>query len=369
MKTGLYIDPPTWHFENDRLFDLRTASHVGHDILAPFVYLRDQLAERGVEVHTADLLDSRNGSAPRVFVSLGGRDRYMRAIERDDVVLSGFFAFECPIVEPRLYQHLHRAATVFRRMFTYSTADALRPFLRGPVRFERFRIPQAFDDAHSEIWSRSDRGFLVMINANKRPRLTLNELYSERLRAVEFFGRFSEIDLYGVGWDGPTMQVGETWVPSAAQRARLELRRLLDSMIGTRDPLLTAARRAYRGPSSSKAKTLGAYTFAICFENMILEGWITEKIFDCFFSGTVPVYLGAPDIEDWIPKNCFIDMRDFVDYRELRAFLHGLTPREIDAYREAGRAYIASEQFRPFTKEAFAEIFLEIVREDAGIEL
>lgn len=364
----LFVDPPSWHFENDRLFDRGTAPHAGDDILAPFIFLRDRLAERGVKVHTADLMGPQNGAAPQVFVSLGGRDRFRRVGHRADVVLSGFFAFECPIVEPRLYRDLHRIGAVFRRVFTYSTADALRPFLQGPVHFERFRIPQAFDDAHSEIWSRRDRGFLVMINANKRPRLTLNELYSERLRAVEFFGRFDEIDLYGVGWDGPTMHLGETWVPSAARRAGLRVRVWSDRAFGTRDTLLAAARRRYRGPTSSKAETLGAYTFSICFENMVLEGWITEKIFDCFFAGTVPVYLGAPDVGEWIPKDCFIDMRDFGGYEELHEFLCALGPKDVEIYREAARDFLRSEKFAPFSKQAFADLVWSLVAADAAIE-
>jgi hypothetical protein len=61
---------------------------------------------------------------------------------------------------------------------------------------------------------------------------------------------------------------------------------------------------------------------------MMLDGWITEKIFDCFYSGTIPVYLGAPDIDDWIRADCFVDMRGFSDFAELRAFLKQLSPAE-----------------------------------------
>jgi len=45
----------------------------------------------------------------------------------------------------------------------------------------------------------------------------------------------------------------------------------------------------------------------------------------------------------------------------------GLSPEEVDAYREAGRDYFRTERFAPFTKEAFAEIFVRMVREDAGV--
>jgi len=74
---------------------------------------------------------------------------------------------------------------------------------------------------------------------------------------------------------------------------------------------------------------LGGYTFAICFENMVLEGWITEKMFDCFYAGCVPVYWGAPDITEFVPIDAFIDMRAFSGFDELRRFLHALSPAEV----------------------------------------
>jgi hypothetical protein len=250
-------------------------------------------------------------------------------------------------------------------MYSFSGDDALRPFLRGPVSFRPFRYPYPFEDVHEEAWARRDRGFLVMINGNKVPPLKTQELYSERLRALAYFGAHGEIDLYGVGWHGPAYRIGTTKVPKAVQRLQYKAEAVLDRL--RPDPALVAARRVYKGAVPVKAETLSGYAFAICFENQILEGWVTEKIFDCLVAGTVPVYLGAPDIERWVAPECFVDMRRFSGYDELREFLHDLSPSDIDAYREAAREYFRSEQYRPFTKHAFAEIFGQIVSEDAAI--
>jgi hypothetical protein len=63
---------------------------------------------------------------------------------------------------------------------------------------------------------------------------------------------------------------------------------------------------------------LEKYKFSICYENARdTPGYITEKIFDCFFAGCVPIYWGANNITDHIPKECFIDKRDFEDYKVL----------------------------------------------------
>jgi alpha(1,3/1,4) fucosyltransferase len=208
-----------------------------------------------------------------------------------------------------------------------------------------------------------------MINGNKIPRLSLNELYSERLQALAYFDRFGEVDLYGVGWDGPAYHVGETWIPGSLRAMSYTARKSWRKLRPRKDPVSLAIRSAYRGRTDHKAATLGGYTFALCFENSALEGWVTEKIFDCFFAGTVPVYWGAPDVERWVPSECFIDMRRFSGYEDLRTFLRDLSPSEIEAYREAAREYLQSERYRPFTKQAFAELIGEIVAQDAGIRV
>lgn len=364
----LLIDPISHHFLGDALFDVNNARLNGDSILAPYVYLREWFQARGIAVHTADRLWRRGrGTSRNVYVSLGIRDNYRAAARRPDTVLSAFFALECPIVEPTLYLDLARLQRYFKRIFSFSDAEALRPFLRGSLRCQKFHIPQSFASVHEEIWHRNDRRFLVMINANKRPQVYWQELYTERLRAVEFFGRTGEIDLYGVGWDGPPYRMGKTWVPATLRRAHRTLLQYWKPL--RRDPLREAARRAYKGPTMSKAETLGKYTFALCFENMILKGWITEKIFDCFFAGTIPIYWGAPDIEDHVPSECFVDMRRFPSYQDLRSYLKSLTEAEIRAYKENARAYLNSPQFQPFTKQAFVELFARFLREDVGVQL
>jgi hypothetical protein len=135
------------------------------------------------------------------------------------------------------------------------------------------------------------------------------------------------------------------------------------------DPLLVAARKAYRGVAESKSGTIGSYKFALCFENSILKGWITEKIFDCFFAGTVPIYWGEPEIEKHIPEGCYIDMRKFSGYQELRKFLHALTEHDIKRYKENARTFLRSSAFYPFSKAAFADLIADVVRSDTGIKI
>jgi hypothetical protein len=48
------------------------------------------------------------------------------------------------------------------------------------------------------------------------------------------------------------------------------------------------------------------YKFIICFENSKTDGYVTEKVFNVFLSGSVPIYDGAPNIVDYIVPGSFI---------------------------------------------------------------
>lgn len=364
---ALYLDPPSHHFLGNRLFHVDNPAHRnGDSVLAPWVYLRDYFTSRGVPVQTADYLPDVQSDTTNVYVSFGMLDKYRRLARRTDTVVSAYFALECPIVEPSDYRGLGEASRIFKRVYSWTDSASLEPFVGSAIKTERYYWPQAFDRVHEDIWSRTERKFLVMINANKLPRIYDRELYTERQRAVAYFARYGEVDLYGTGWNEPPMRVGRTPVPYTLKRLHRTGLRLLDRVHP--DPLLAAARRVYRGVAGSKRDTVGQYVFALCFENMILKGWITEKIFDCFYSGTVPIYWGDPEIEKVIPPSCYIDMRDFSGYPELRSFLKGLSPARIQAYREAARDYLGSPASRPFAKDTFVDIFRRIVREDAGFD-
>lgn len=364
---SLYIEPPTHHFRNDGLFNITLCRFGGDQLLAPWVYLREFFTARGIDVHTGDLLPRDDADILKVYVSVGNVETYRTLSSRQDIVLSAFLAMECPIVDPSLYRDLPEVQRYFKRLLSWSDSSSLHQFVGVPLRCETFRWPQSFESVHEEIWNREDRDFLVMINANKLPRVYWQELYTERLRAVEYFSRTNEIDLFGVGWDGPPYRVGQTWAPYLVQRARRALEHQWQRV--RPNPVLEAARRVYRGPALSKSETLGKYTFAVCFENMILKGWITEKIFDCFFAGTIPIYWGAPDIQEYVPPECFIDMRHFGGYEELHSYLRSFGEKEVQRYKENAREYLKSPQFRPFTKDAFVELFARIVEDDTGIRL
>jgi hypothetical protein len=206
-----------------------------------------------------------------------------------------------------------------------------------------------------------------MININKLPKLTSRELYTERMRAVEYFSRTNEIDLYGVGWDKASLRMGRSRLPPVFTRMRVRLNNWVDRI--RPDPLLVAARRVYKGELEEKWDTLASYDFVLCFENNVLPGWLTEKFFEALRVGTVPIYWGATDIKEIVSPDCFIDMREFSGYPELRSFLKSLDAAAIRRYREAGRAFLESPAYEPFTRERFAGIFADLLEAYGGVRV
>ena len=68
----------------------------------------------------------------------------------------------------------------------------------------------------------------------------------------------------------------------------------------------------------SKMELLKSYRFTIAFENAIGKDYVTEKFYEPLLSGSVPVYLGAPNINDFSPSSsAFINVQDYPEPKDL----------------------------------------------------
>ena len=82
---------------------------------------------------------------------------------------------------------------------------------------------------------------------------------------------------------------------------------------------------------ATKLATLARYRFTLAFENSVEAGYVTEKYYDPLVAGSVPVYLGAPDIDDFAPgAHCHLNIRDFAAPRVLARHLRELAADEAD---------------------------------------
>ncbi|MGA7671720.1 MAG: glycosyltransferase family 10 [Nitrolancea sp.] len=102
---------------------------------------------------------------------------------------------------------------------------------------------------------------------------------------------------------------------------------------------------------TTKLDTITAYRFTLAFENSISHDYVTEKFFEPLMVGSVPVYLGAPNVADFAPSShCYIDVHDFAGPEELSERLQQLAGDD-DAYN----------RYLDWKTEPFRTEFLELV--------
>ena len=102
-----------------------------------------------------------------------------------------------------------------------------------------------------------------------------------------------------------------------------------------------------------KLETMARHKFSIAFENASETDYVTEKFYDPLITGSVPVYLGAPNIEEFAPgEKCFINVSDFDGPEPLSRFL-------LDLSRDPVRY---SEYFE-WKKKPFLQGFEELLQE------
>ena len=84
-------------------------------------------------------------------------------------------------------------------------------------------------------------------------------------------------------------------------------------------------------PIDKKEEGLNDYMFSFAVENASYKTYYTEKILDCFATGTIPIYLGSPDIGDYFNEDGIVILDEWTDIRKLtKDYYHS----KMDAIKE-----------------------------------
>jgi hypothetical protein len=336
-----------WELGGDDLFNSSSPRN-RDNCLEPMRVLQQVALANGIEFHTADVTKALGlTSAFNLYIE-------SIPIDKSSSGKNGLLLFETPLTVPRNgdLNYLNQ----FDEIFTWDLAllgrleCALRNnFLDFPVLTE-IRVPNPIP---SDFWGRSnDLGFenrpqFCCLIASNRHANTFDkrELYSERVRAIRWFERntTNQFFLYGNGWKVPKKRLGGI--------GRLIYRMEKITPFLTRTPVFPS----YQGPIATKHEVLSRSRFCICYENAKdIPGYLTEKIFDCLFAGCIPIYFGDPNIEHWVPRDCFIDFRRFSSYESLYEFLTKMPDRVFIDMQNAGRNFILSNAFKVHNSQTFA---------------
>jgi hypothetical protein len=309
------------------------------DCFAPYVLLRDKFFQAGIQIDTSDLTQEIN-------LAFELHQDVQQGTKAD---INYLLMFETEFVKRENGEEFEWSQ--YRKIFTW------KDDLVDGDRFIKINFPNPIN-AYPPDGFVSRNKFFCLISSNRTLEVQDDRiLYPERVKAIRWFELNAphDFDLYGVDWDMPVTHSG-----LAGKLARRFWRTL--SRFVKLQPF-----PSYRGRVAHKRDVLTQTRFAICYENVRdLPGYITEKIFDCFFSGCVPVYWGASNITDHIPANCFIDRRQFKDTGEVYAYLKGMTELEFVGYQHRIVAFLQSDAAYPFSSEFFAETVVNAIVQDIG---
>ncbi len=230
---------------------------------------------------------------------------------------------------PALYAALPRLTQVFERVYVHNTrGDGYSLDGVDQAKLQRLFWPLPYGEVLEPYWGRRGRQKrIVVINGSHNPRSRVREQYSLRIDAMAALAKRGVVDLYGMGWNRWWSREAR-WLPYWRN--------------------LLTLKSIYQGPCASKFEVLQNYDFCLCFENMKMDGYITEKIFDCIYAGTIPLYLGAPDVLDYVPADVFVDCRAYPTWDAMWDAVAAMSEADIEAMRLAGKRFLQSEMAKKF---------------------
>jgi len=287
--------------------------------------------------------------------------------ECDELVAAGatlfvLTMFESPLYAPRFYRSIASTAARSKWLFSFEGLSAGAPNNLHAY-FPSFAISDLNLPVHAVPWRKREYACMVVANkyvltetfsfnrswefiiwwllkaarqwlsGNPNSRGTRNarfQLQARRLEVIhEMLGR-GKLDLFGEGWDK---------LYRIPPEARKKITPLIKKSIST---------------VSNKRACLSKYKFNICFENFAAPSYITEKIIDAMLAGTVPVYLGAQDIKDYVPAECFVDASGFDSIDKLVDYLETISELEAANIIDAGQNFLKSDAGLNYSYEAMA---------------
>ena len=296
-----------------------------------YISIRDGFLKHGIQIDTQDIISEKDSD----FTIYLDYPKKAQAHKKYLIVR------EPPIIIPK--NHNLKYLKKFDKVFTYNDKlidnKKIIKFINGSYDFSRIKIAKP----------KSQSGY-VLICRNKKS-FKSGECYSLRNRVITFFeSKHIKFHLYGFGWDLRAFnnKIIEVFFN------RLPINRPKSRFI-----------KNYKGTINNKREKSSEYLFQFAIENSNnTEGYISEKIFDAFFSNNIPIYCGAPNIKNFIPEDCYINMGDFSSTKELIMYTSSLTKLEIEKYKNSRDDFLFSSRANLFSVDLNSKIIINKILND-----
>ena len=184
---------------------------------------------------------------------------------------------------------------------------------RNPEYFKKINYVNPPIEPIPNTISFENKKFICTVAGNKSS-VSKKELYSKRIEIAKHLIHKPEgFDLFGRGWENSKDE---------------EIQKM------------------HQGAIENKKQVMHKYKYVLCLENAKgYNGYITEKIFDAFFAGAIPVYVGAENIDLYIPKECYIDFKDFNTIEDLYQHLKSIKEEVYQSKLQSIQEFLKSDLY------------------------
>jgi hypothetical protein len=368
---GLFvIDILQPSLDEGKLFDSKIAVRPG---LSFWPYFKKYLNDFSYDIVTInDFIKYKyfNYKIPFYGISYEGYSSTVLLFKKFNIRLTIIFSGEPAKNAPIYYLNFNNKIKKFENVIAFS---GYKKFVKNKnIKFLNFYWPNSFSELNK--YSKLDYGVedfsylkLVCFVASPKSRIPINynrwisrlislprfllyelifsffpimnsvDLYKVRLSIIKSFLKYPDFFMFGNDWDQFIS-------------------------FNSKFKNITISNEIY--PCDDKIFTIKDFRFCICIENTDFEGYITEKIFDALYANVIPVYLGNIKIYDFVPRNCFVDIRDFNDFDELFLFLKQITFDEWKSYIININKFLYSDDFKIFNNENFSKTLFDTIKQN-----
>jgi hypothetical protein len=174
---------------------------------------------------------------------------------------------------------------------------------------------------------------VVSISGNKVS-LISGELYSLRRQCIE---QLSSVDFFGRGWGS-----------SFPARLLMAIKSFAFAVMSLSTPHISglrlwfSKRHDWLGEVQDKRRVMSNYKYALVIENS--QKYMSEKLFDAFFAGCIPIYVGPPVERYGIPESLVIQAKP--DVRSVQAAVVAAKSKSYEDWRMNLEGFLGKESTR-----------------------
>ena len=247
---------------------------------------------------------------------------------------------ECNVIMPKLWRK--ETINQYDYVFTYNTKYFKK--IKTQSKIIEYLMPRKLDLDNS--FYRKKRPFDYCMFASNKFSYHADELYSERVRVINFFNdnKIPNFHLYGPDWNRFIIKYP---ILSFISRKLITIKKYLS---------------IYKGIATNKIKIASKYKFCFCYENRKnFNGHVSEKIFDAMRAGCVPIYWGPKDIDKYLDKSTYIDASKFKSINDIYCYTQSLNKNDIDRLKKNIRNFLIHKAKKKFSLLKFSKKISKLI--------